>query len=365
MPETVRRFRKHPDVKVHKNHPYNAETPPGLLRGSFITPTESFYVRSHGDVPDVDAERYVLKVAGLVERPLELSLERIRSLPKTEFVSTLYCAGNRRVELMERTPIPGKVAWTVGAAGNARWGGVLLRDVLREAGVKSESRHAAFTGLDLDVESGTDAPFGGSVPIGKATSDDVLLAYEMNGEPLTPEHGYPLRVVVGGYVGARSVKWLSEVNLQEGPSENHYQAVEYKVFPPHVTAETADLAQGEMLGDLPLNAVICTPQGGETLESGPVTVRGYAVAASEIRIEQVEVSPDGGESWTEASLTEKGSPAAWRFWEVDLELGPGRHEIVARAADSDSGVQPETVEEVWNFQGYANNAWHRVTVRVR
>jgi sulfite oxidase len=364
MPETVRHFRKRPEVKVQKDHPYNAETPPDLLRGSFITPTESFYVRSHGDVPDVDAERYVLKVTGLVERPLELSLETIRSLPKTEFVSTLYCAGNRRAELMERTAMPGKVAWNVGAAGNARWGGVLLRDVLAEAGVRSGARHAAFTGLDLDVESGTGAPFGGSVPIEKATSEDVLLAYEMNGEALAPEHGYPLRVVVGGYIGARSVKWLSEISLQEGPSENHYQAVEYRLFPPHVTAETADSVEGETLGELPLNAVICTPQGDDTLEPGRVTVRGYALAASEIRIEQVQVSPDGGETWTEASLTEKGSPAAWRFWEADLELGPGRHEIVARAADSGSGVQPETVEEIWNYQGYANNAWHRVSVRV-
>ena len=351
-------------MKVHKDHPYNAETPPDLLRQSFITPTESFYVRSHGDVPVVDPERYRLKVSGLVEQPLELSLDLVQSLPKTELISTLYCAGNRRVELMERTPMPGKVAWNVGAAGNARWGGVLLRDVLAEAGVQSGARHAAFTGLDLDEEGGTGAPFGGSVPIKKATSEDVLLAYEMNGEPLAPEHGYPLRVVVGGYIGARSVKWLSEINLRAEPSDNYYQAVEYRLFPPHVTAETADPSDGEALGELPLNAVICTPHNDDALEPGRVAVRGYALAASEIRIEQVEVSPDGGETWTQASLTAKGSPAAWRFWEADLELGPGQHEIVARASDSGSGVQPETVEEIWNFQGYANNAWHRISVRV-
>ena len=366
MSETARSFRKRPEIEVRKEHPYNAETPPDLLRQSFITPTESFYVRSHGNVPEVDPERYGLKISGLVERPLALSLGEIRSsFPKTEFVSTLYCAGNRRVELMERSPMPGKVAWNVGAAGNAAWGGVLLRDVLRVAGVKDAARHAAFTGLDLDVESGTDAPFGGSVPIDKAASEGVLLAYEMNGEPLASEHGFPLRVVVGGYVGARSVKWLSEISLQTGPSDNHYQAVEYKLFPPHVTAETADHSEGEMLGEIPLNAVICTPEGDETLGQGPAVLRGYALAGGDRRVERVEVSSNGGKSWTQATLMQEGGGlAAWRFWEAGLELEPGEYEILARATDSDSGTQPETVEEVWNFQGYANNAWHRIPVRV-
>lgn len=252
-------FRKRPEVEVRKDHPYNAETPPGLLRESFITPTDSFYVRNHGDVPEVDPKRYRLRVSGLVERPLELSLEEIKSFPKTDLVSTLYCAGNRRAELMEKKAIPGKVAWETGATGNARWGGVLLRDVLQEAGVEDEARHAAFTGLDRDVESETGEPFGGSVPIERAMADGVLLPYEMNGGPLESVHGFPLRVVVGGYVGARSVKWLSEITLQKGPSDNHYQAVEYKVFPPNVTAENVDYSGGEMLGELPLNCVICTP----------------------------------------------------------------------------------------------------------
>lgn len=357
-------FRKRPEIKTTKEYPYNAETPPGLLREHFVTPTNAFYVRNHGDVPEVDPEQYRLKISGHVERPLSLSLEEIQRLPKTDLVSTLYCAGNRRRELMERTPMPGKVAWDVGAAGNARWGGVLLREVLREAGVEDAARHAAFTGLDRDVESETGEPFGGSVPIERATADGVLLAYEMNGEPLTSEHGFPLRVVVGGYVGARSVKWLSEITLRAEPSDNHYQAVEYKIFPPHVTAENADYSGGEMLGEIPLNCVTCAPQNGETPARGPVVVRGYAVAGGDRRVERVEVSADGGRSWNGATLSEEGGPAAWRFWEATLELGPGPREIVARATDSGGATQPETIEEVWNFQGYANNAWHRVSVRV-
>ncbi|QIN84978.1 molybdopterin-dependent oxidoreductase [Rubrobacter tropicus] len=360
----MRPFREGRNTTVRKDHPHNAETPPDLLRASFVTPTDAFYVRNHGDVPEVDPGTYRLKVSGLVQRPLELSLGEIKGLPKTEFASTLYCAGNRRSELMEKSPIPGKVAWETGAAGNARWGGTLLRDVLGEAGIKGGARHAAFTGLDRDVEAGTGELFGGSIPLGKATSDDVLLAYEMNGGPLAPEHGFPLRVVVGGYVGARSVKWLSEVRLQAGPSDNYYQAVEYKLFPPHVTAETADYSEGEMLGETPLNCVICAPQSGETLAQDAVGVRGYALTGGDRRVERVEVSADGGETWTEAALTEEGGPATWLFWEATLKPGPGPCEIVARATDSGGETQPETVDEVWNFQGYANNARHKVSVRV-
>jgi sulfite oxidase len=364
-PEAGRPSGKRLELVVHDDYPLNAETPPRLLRESFVTPADAFYVRCHGDVPDVDPGSYRLEVSGLVGRPLRLSLEEIRDLPKTETTATIYCAGNRRAELMEKSPIPGKVAWETGAAGNARWGGVLLRHVLERAGIGERARHVAFTGLDRDVESGTGEPFGGSVSVEKATADDVLLAYEMNGEPLAPEHGFPLRVVVGGYVGARSVKWLSGITLRAGPSDNYYQAVEYKLFPPHVTAENVDYSEGEMLGEIPLNAVIWTPREGETLARGPVTVRGYAVAGGDRRVARVEVSVDGGASWTEATLTEGEGSAAWRLWEAVAEPEPGEREILARATDSGGGTQPETVAEIWNFQGYANNAWHRVSVRVR
>ena len=205
------------------------------------------------------------------------------------------------------------MAWRVGAAGNARWGGVLLRDVLEEAGIGEGARHVAFTGLDRDVESGTGAPFGGSVPIERAVADGTLLAYEMNGRPLAPEHGFPLRAVVGGYVGARSVKWLSGITLQAEPSGNYYQAVEYKLFPPHVTAENADYSEGEMLGEIPLNCVILTPENGETVVPGSVPVRGYAVAGGDRGVVRVEVSADGGGSWTEASLLGGGGSGRRRW----------------------------------------------------
>lgn len=357
---------KHPDIKVQDDQPFNAEAPLKLLRQSFVTPKELFYVRSHGSVPETDPDGYRLNVSGLVEQPLNLSLQQIKNeFPKTEVTATLYCAGNRRDELMKASPMPGKLPWNAGAAGNARWSGASLREILRAAGVKEEAGHVAFDGLDRDEEGSQGTNFGGSIPIEKGMGADVLLAYEMNGEPLAPEHGFPLRVVVGGYIGARSVKWLSSIMLQEAPSTNYYQACEYKLFPPRVTAETADFFEGEMLGEIPLNTVICSPSEGETLPAGPVLIQGYAIAGGQRRVERVEVSTDGGQSWVGANLSgDGGHPAAWRFWEASLELSPGPRQIVARAVDSASGTQPKDTREVWNFQGYANNAWHRVNARL-
>jgi sulfite oxidase len=359
-------YHKHPDVQVRADRPFNAETPLKLLRRSFLTPKNLLYVRSHGSVPEIDPGGYRLTVSGLVKEPLYLSLGEIKNeFSKRELTATLYCAGNRRDELMEVHPMPGKLPWNGGAAGNVRWAGAPLREVLRAAGIELEARHVAFTGLDKDIEGGQGTAFGGSIPIEKGVSADVLLAYEMNGEALAPEHGFPLRAVVGGYIGARSVKWLSSVMLQEGPSNNYYQSREYKLFPPHVGAETADFSKGQMLGEIPLNAVICSPVEGETLTAGLLSVQGYAIAGGEYHVERVEVSADGGLTWVDARLTEDGGrPGSWQFWEVNLELASGQHQIVARATDSAGGTQPENIEEVWNFQGYANNAWHRVVVRL-
>jgi sulfite oxidase len=356
---------KHPGVVVRQEQPLNAETPLKLLRHDYVTPRELFYVRNHGSLPAVDPANYRLTVSGLVERPLEISLEQLKSeFSRVEMVATLYCAGNRRRELAEVRAMPEKIPWDAGAAGNAHWAGVPLREVLHSAGVREEARHVAFTGLDKDEESGTGTNYGGSIPVEKGTSEDVLLAYEMNGEPLAPEHGFPLRVVVGGYIGARNVKWLSGISLQQDPSDNHYQAREYKLFPPHMTAETADFSRGEMLGEIPLNSVVCDPAEGALLTAGSVPVRGYAIAGGTRRVERVEVSSDGGKTWVEASLEEHGNhPTAWRFWEASLDLAPGEYRILARATDSAGNTQPETAEEVWNFLGYANTSWHRVKVR--
>ncbi len=212
----------------------NAEPPPTLLRESFVTPKELFYFRNHGSTLEIHPANYRLTVSGLVERPLELSLEEIKNkFPKKIVLATIDCAGNWRDELMEVAKIPSETPWKVGVIGNARWGGVPLREVLLAAGVEEEAWHAAFLGLD-EPEEGDSPNFGGSIPIEEAMSSNVLLACEMNDEPLPLEHGFPLRVVVGGYPGVQSVKWLSVITLQDAPSDNFFQRGSYKLFPPYV-----------------------------------------------------------------------------------------------------------------------------------
>jgi len=266
---------------------------------------------------------------------------------------------------MEVAPIPGEEPWSGGAIGNAEWSGALLTEVLQAAGVYPEVRHVAFTGLD-EIEMGDQSfGFGGSIPVEKAMSPEVLLAYEMNGEPLTPGHGFPLRVVAPGYIGARSVKWLANIRVQEEPSSNYYQTHAYKLFPPQVDEETADWSKGLMLGELSVNSVICQPADEEMLPAGPVSVRGYAVTGGDRSVERVDVSIDGGESWMSAVLLEEKGPWAWRLWEASVDLDPGEYELVARAWDSAANTQPELSEQIWNFKGYMENSWHRVRVRAR
>jgi Oxidoreductase molybdopterin binding domain len=159
----------------------------------------------------------------------------------------VQCAGNRRQGLMEAYPIPGEMPWGAGAIGNARWTGVPLREVLLAAGVEEGARHVAFAGLD-EIEEGWSPNYGSSIPVEKGMGPEVLLAYEMNDEPLRPEHGFPLRAVVPGYIGARSVKWLSGIALQDAPSDNYFQAQQYKLFPPYVTGEPDDPSEGVRAG---------------------------------------------------------------------------------------------------------------------
>jgi sulfite oxidase len=356
---------KHPDAIIQTQQPLNLEAPLGPLRQSFVTPKELFYVRNHGTLPEVDPSSYRLEVSGLVERPLRLSLEELRNeLPKSTVTSAMQCAGNRRQGLIEVSQIP-EIPWDAGAVSNARWSGVPLKEVLLTAGVKEEARHVAFAGLDEPGE-GWSPNYGSSIPIEKGASQEVLLAYEMNDEPLAPEHGFPLRAVVPGYIGARSVKWLSDITLQDAPSDNYFQAQEYKLFPPYVTEETVDYSEGLMLGEISVNAVICRPSDGASVSAGSVPIQGYAIAGGGRRVERVDLSTDEGRTWTGADLLEgEDEPWAWRFWEANLELDPGRHQVVARALDSAADTQPEDAGSIWNFKGYVNNAWHKVGVNAR
>ena len=350
---------------VHQEQPLNAEPPGDLLRQSFLTPQQHFYVRTHGSIPAVDPTSYRLLIAGLVQRKRELSLDELRSMsPVHTVTATLECAGNRRNELMSMKPIPGEVPWKADVISTAKWRGVPLREVLRAVGVEADARYVAFTSLDEAQFEGEQVHFGSSIALEKALSPDVLLAYEMNDEPLAPEHGFPLRVIVPGYIGARSVKWLREITLQERPSTNPYQARDYKIFPPEITAHTVDWSREKTIEDLILNAVITTPQEGETVAAGPTRIQGYAIAGEGAPVERVELSLDGGETWTTATIVERADPYAWCFWEVTVALSPGDCQLIVRAWDASGQTQPEDMRPLWNFKGYMNNAWQRVKIYV-
>ncbi|CAN5372102.1 sulfite oxidase [soil metagenome] len=360
---TTMPFDKHTRLIVREREPFNAEPSPDLLRQAPITPNELFFVRNHAAVPVVDAVAYRLLVDGMVDKSLTLTLDDIkRAFPKRTVTATLQCAGNRREDFMKIEEIPGEVAWGADAISNAVWAGAALRDVLAAAGVHDKAAHAAFVGLDEVEKRNERFGFGGSIPLEKALNGEVLLAYEMNGEPLPMVHGFPLRAVVPGYIGARSVKWLERIKLQTEPSDNYYQAHAYKLFPPHVRAETADWENALTLGEQSLNAVICQPADGTTLEKGAVVIQGYAVAGGNRRVERVDVSIDGGETWKVADWESENQNWAWRFWQARIELPPGAQQIVVRAWDSAANTQPEDARHIWNFKGYMNNAWHRVNV---
>jgi len=358
---------KHASFQVKQERPYNGEPPLPELPGSFLTPLELFFVRSHASLPRIDPSSYRLSVRGDVERELSLSLEDLRrDFPSQTVTATLQCAGNRRSELLSLEPIPGEIPWGAGAIGTARWTGVSLAQVLDAAGrTGTSARHVALEGADRVEKDGRVSGFGGSIPLEKALRPEVLLAYEMNGEPLAPLHGAPLRLVVPGYIGARSIKWLAEVRLQEEPSDNYFYTRAYQLFPPYIKPAEADWKQGIRLGETGINSAICSPVAGQSLPAGKVRIQGYACSGGERRVEWVEISLDGGGTWRKVSFTGPHEPWAWRLWELAVDLAPGEYTAVCRAWDSAGTAQPESLRQVWNFKGYLNNAWHRVDFQIK
>jgi sulfite oxidase len=352
------------ELVVRSASPFNAEPNLVDLAAEAVTPIPFFYVRNHGAMPEVDAKAFRLRVEGLVEKPLTLKLGEIQDRFKPHDVeATLTCAGNRREEMSAIKPTPG-VQWRAGAIGHARWAGASLAELLKAAGLKPEAKHVWFEGLDpITEKDGSVAPFGGSIPLAKLqdAKTPTLVAWKMNGEPLPPSHGFPLRMIVPGYIGARSVKWLTKITVSDRPSPNHYVAEAYKIVK---TDDKAEVAAADPIYEFPVNSAICTPADGATLRPDGVTIEGYALpsGAAGAQIEKVEVSTDGGKNWSPAIMSSKPVPTAWQLWTAKVALAKGKHELVVRAIDSRGNTQPEKSE--WNLKGYLYNGWHRVRVEV-
>jgi sulfite oxidase len=355
------RYGKRGDLVVHEEEPFNAETGRAALAEGPLTATDEFYVRGHGAVPEIDPAAWRLRVHGLVERELDLSLTTLcEAFREREVTATLQCAGNRRAGLIAIRDIPGEAPWGPGATGTATWTGVALADVLALAGPLPEAEYVGFEGADLSPEAKPAQRFGGSIPLDKARRPEVLLAWAMNGEPLPRVHGGPVRVVVPGYIGARSVKWLERIEVRSSPWEGYFQHVVYRLLPEDGAPAPG---AGMPLGVVALNSDVLSPADGETVPAGPVEVRGYAFAGGERHVARVDVSLDGSASWSQAELLDDLGPWAWRQWRITVDLAPGEHEILVRAWDSSAATQPEDEAALWNPKGYVNNARPRIRVR--
>ena len=345
------------DMIVRSARPEDFEMP---LDGfnTWITPVERFFVRTHVYTPKVDPARWQLRVGGEVANPLTLSLADLREFPRAELVSVLECAGNGRAFFR---PTVAGLQWEYGSVGNARWTGVRLVDVLRKAGYQAAAREVLFNGADVPI--GTMPDFMRSIPLAKATHPDTLLAFEMNGQALTPSHGFPLRVVAPGWAGDNWVKWLTNIEVRDKEFDGFFMKTAYRhpvrTIAPGAAVDPADMTPVHSLGP---KSVIVSPVDGQMVEPGAVKIKGVAWAG-EYPLGGVEVSADSGRNWRPAMLGPDKSRYGWRFWESDWSAGRrGSYVLMARATDEAGETQP-LVEE-WNPSGYLWNVVPQVRVEV-
>ncbi len=323
-----------------------------------VTPVGLHYLLVHYDIPLIEEREWRLGVGGLVERDLSLSLDELRARPAVTLAVTMECAGNGRAAL---SPRPVSQPWLLEAVGTAEWTGTPLRGLLEEAGVNPDAVEILFSGRDRGVEGGEAQQFERSLAIEEARREEVLLAYEMNGRPLPPQHGFPLRLVVPGWYGMTNVKWLERITALERPFGGYQQARGYRL-------RQEPEEEGEPLTRM-LPRSLMIPPGipdfatrERTVRAGPCTVRGRAWSGLGA-LERVQFSADGGGAWADARLGPQTDGWAWRSWECEWEPHePGPRELCCRATDSAGNSQP--LEAPWNLGGYANNAVQRVPVTI-
>ncbi len=337
---------------VVKRAPFNAETPPAALRGLY-TPIESFYVRSNFAVPALAPDSWRLTVGGAVTQPQEISYADLLNAPARTISTTMECAGNHRLGL---APLPQGEPWGGGAVSSGQWQGVPLRWVLERAGVQSSAVEILFEGADQGIvaTSPEAVPFARSLPLAQALDPDTMLAYQLNGVPLPPAHGGPVRLLVPDWYGMASVKWLVQITAIEQPFEGYYQRERYIYDRP---AQPVQPVQ-QML----VKSIITSPTFGTALHPGPQLISGLAWSGSG-PIAAVEVSVDGAGAWQPAQLIGATTPHTWQAWQFTTpELGPGRHALRCRATDVAGNTQPDLPP--WNRLGYGNNAVQLVVMEV-
>lgn len=335
-------------------NPLNAETPIERLR-TWITDNEVFFKRNQGQFPEspVDLGTWSLIIDGLVNRELTLTFDDILGMPKAVVANTLECSGNSRSLLKKKAS---GNPWTIGGVGNAVWSGVWLKEILNKAGLKLDAKHVCFEGFDIP-KGKAQIKFIRSIPIEKAMGS-TLLAYEMNGEPLPLEHGFPLRALALGWTGANCVKWLTRITVLDTPFEGFFMDRVYRVF-----QKGEDATSGEVVTEITIKSIITQPLNDERLPAGLIPIRGAAYAGED-GIKRVEISVDNGQTWKPTELIGLEVPYAWRHWEyLWVAKRKGTVTIMTRAISSSGEQQPETAE--WNVLGYSNNGVQEHSVNIQ
>lgn len=324
---------------VVKPEPLNAETPLEALAHA-RTPTGSFFVRNNHPEPELPAATHRIAVEGAVEATFTLKLAELAQGPLRELMVTLECAGNGRALM---TPLPEGEPWGRGALGTAVWKGVPLSLVLGRARLRPDVLEVLVEGADGDGSK----RFARSLPVSKALHPDTLLALEMNGAPLTREHGAPVRLIVPGWYGMAHVKWVRRIEALTRPFTGYYQRERY-------IYDVGDGRAQEPVTRMRVKSLILSPASGTRAAPGRVVVQGLAWSG-ERRVVQVEVAVDSGETWKPATLLDTPKPSAWVRWAFAWEDAvPGRHTLRARATDEAGETQPEAPQ--WNRLGYGNNS---------
>jgi DMSO/TMAO reductase YedYZ molybdopterin-dependent catalytic subunit len=335
--------------------PENSETPLESIR-SWVTPTRLFFVRNHFEVPSVDAESWRLDITGCVERPLQFSLTELADMPQRSVLATVECAGNGRSFL---TPAFKGVQWGAGAIAHAEWSGVPLASVLEEAGLRPEALEIVFQGADIGSEPDHPEPmhFARGLPVAKAMHPDTLLATHMNGEPLAPEHGYPARLLVPGWYGVASVKWLTRIEAVATRFRGYFQTVKYTV-----QRRTPSGLETIPLCEMAIKSAMVRPRDGERLKTGTQRLFGVAWAGEE-SIDLVEVSTDGGRTWAEAELLGPHARYSWTLWEYLWKVErPGAYALSVRARSSSGRAQPDEYDPL--LAGYMIHFCRAIHVEV-
>lgn len=321
-----------------------------------LTPTGIHYLLVHFDIPAMDESAWRLEISGNVRTKMSLTLEDIRARPSRTIPVTLECAGNGRARLIPR---PISNPWLIEAIGTARWTGTSLRPLLEEAGMAPGTAEIVFTGADRGIQGEVEHNYQRSLSVQEASRPEVLLAYEMNGRPLEPQHGFPLRLLVPGWYGMTSVKWLTKIEASTQRFDGYQQSEAYHF-------KQSEDEPGEPVNRIRIRALMLPPGIPEFMTrrryvaAGKLAIKGRAWCGS-APVEKVELGVDG--EWTEARLDPAIGEWAWRGWSCDWEATPGDHELSCRATDADGNRQP--IDQPWNLQGLGNNQVQKVFVTVR